>query len=115
MSEKKVGNFVDDILDQLPNQTVDHGNSTGSNSLSEHQIEMIEQAKLVAKSVDESVIADQIRQSLMHPVGLEIMKKEVWQMHPHLTKEQIDSIFVPENFEQLVQMGVMAATQMKQS
>nr|QYA18770.1 hypothetical protein KOM_12_502 [Clandestinovirus] len=109
MSEKQVGNFVDDILDQLPNEPTEH-----DNQLSEHAIDMIEQAKLVAQSVDASVIADQIRQSLMHPVGLEIMKKEVWQMHPHLTKEQIDGIFVPENFEQLVQMGVMAATQMKQ-
>ena len=113
MSEKNVGNFVDDILDQLPNKVQDQ---TGhqNQELTHQQLDMIEQAKLVAKSVDESVIAAQIRQSLMHPVGLEIMKKQVWQMHPHLSKEQIDDIFVPENFDQLVQMGVMAATQMKQ-
>ena len=103
-----VGKLVDDILDQLPGQTEEPQIPSAQYS------EMMEEAVRVASSVDEEELRMNMVLSLNDPEALTILKAQVAQMHPTLTQEQVDAIFIPENFEQLVNMAMSTAQQLKQ-
>lgn len=114
--QKTVGQMLDEILDDLPGETPNDVSETpedGSDLLSDMD-QVMKQAVHYANTMDSSVLRQNMITSLNDPEGLVLLKAQVSAINPLLTTEQIDQLFVPENFDQLIEMAMATANQLKQ-